>query len=437
MGAITTAPRHGPPGGGFCRACRLLLAALFCSATLSGCFLHRFALFKPEAPPPPADSLVLGADGLRPEQAPAKDSPEADLIGARELFRQKEYSRAEHLFHYLAENTKNPAPLAAEARYYEAECLRMQGYYPTAADTYADLLNRFPNNPYKEQAIEHMFEIADFWLKDTREEMKESEEVRKGKRWFVWPRFVSFDRTKPVLDREGRALEKLEQVHWRGGDTPLSDKALFLAGSVKMYREDFREADRYFSEIHERHPNSPLAPKAVELAIQAKHLSTGGSDYDSRKAAEARKLIQSAMNNYPELARDKREFLSDQVARIDFQQAEKDYKIAEFYKRTGHPASAYFYYELVARRYPYTKYAQLAAEKRDAIKEKADREKLEKGIGPSTPAPGAAARPATPPRAELLPPPRQPNAQSTPQPGTPPSQGAPGTVPPGGGPPGG
>jgi len=424
-----------------------VLAALWCSATLSGCFLHNFSYFKPPAPPPPAESVVLGADGLRPEQAPAPGTPEADLVGARELFRQKKYSEAEHLFHYLAENKKNPAPLAAEARFYEAECLRMEKYYPTAADTYADLLNRFPNNPYKEQAIEHMFEIADYWLKDTRDEMKENEEVRKGKRWFVWPHFVTFDRTKPFLDREGRALEKLEQVHWRGGDTPLSDKALFLAGSVKMYREDFREADRYFSEIHERHPNSPLAPKAVELAIQAKHLSTGGSDYDSRKAAEARKLIESAMRNYPELARDKKEFLIEQSARIDFQQAEKDYKIAEFYKRTGHPASAFFYYELVARRYPNTKYAKLAADKRDELKFKAAQEKIEKGANPSK-VPPPSPQPSTPPRAELLPPPRPnapgaaPAAPAAPTaPATPPvppeTLGTPKPVPPGGGPPGG
>jgi hypothetical protein len=36
------------------------------------------------------------------------------------------------------------------------------------------------------------------------------------------------------------------------------------------------------------------------------------------------------------------------------QAAEKEFQIAEFYRRTGNPASARFYYDLVARRYPET-----------------------------------------------------------------------------------
>ena len=83
------------------------------------------------------------------------------------------------------------------------------------------------------------------------------------------------------------------------------------------------------------------------MAIIAKNLSTGGSDYDGRKAAEARKLVDAALRNYPELANDdkKHEFLVRQLARHHLQQAEKDFKMAEFCERTGHPGSAYFQYE--------------------------------------------------------------------------------------------
>ena len=76
----------------------------------------------------------------------------------------------------------------------------------------------------------------------------------------------------------------------------------------------------------------------MELAIICKNLSTGGSEYDGRKVAEARKLVQAALENYPELADKKRDFLMRQLVGINLQQAEKDFKIAEFYKRTGTPA---------------------------------------------------------------------------------------------------
>src|SRR5262249_21912498 len=160
--------------------------------------------------------------------------------------------------------------------------------------------------------------------------MREDKERREGKRWAVWPRFFAWDRTKPFMDREGRAVEKLEQVRLFDLNGPLADHALFMCGTVKLYHENYREADHYFSQIHATHPNSPLAPKAVELAIFCKHMSTGGADYDGRKVAEARKLVQAAFQSYPELARDKEKFLTEQLIGINMQQAEKDFKIAEF-----------------------------------------------------------------------------------------------------------
>ena len=143
---------------------------------------------------------------------------------------------------------------------------------------------------------------------------------------------------------------------------------------MKYYDENFAEADYYFSQIHERHPNSPLAEQAVELGIISKHLSTGGSDYDGRKAAEARILVNSALNNYPGLASEKQQFLMDQLKNISYQQAEKDFKMAEFWARTGHPGSAFFYFELVLRRYPGTKFAELATVRRDQLRAAAEKE---------------------------------------------------------------
>jgi polysaccharide biosynthesis/export protein len=52
-------------------------------------------------------------------------------------------------------------------------------------------------------------------------------------------------------------------------------------------------------------------------------------------------------------------------------QAEKDFAIAEFYRRSGHRASALFYYELVYRRYPDTAIAQRAAERLRELRKEA------------------------------------------------------------------
>jgi hypothetical protein len=53
-------------------------------------------------------------------------------------------------------------------------------------------------------------------------------------------------------------------------------------------------------------------------------------------------------------------------------QAEKDFRLAEFYRRTSHAGTAYFYYQLVCRRYPGTKWAARAAERLGELRKKAD-----------------------------------------------------------------
>jgi outer membrane protein assembly factor BamD (BamD/ComL family) len=381
-----------------------LMGLMLCGLCSCAGVWDRFDLFKPKIPTDmETESLVLGAEGLTAEKQSKTAMPEEvnkALAAAREHFRKEEYDKAEPLFVYVADKDKNPAPAIQEAMYYRAECLRLTGHYPKAADVYAGLLNKFPNTQYREQCVQRMFDIANYWLDDTRKEMREEKEKEEGKRWWVWPRFVSFEKSKPLLDREGRAIEKLEQVRLHDLNGPLADQALWMCGIVKMYNENYRDADTYFSQIPNRHPESPLAPAALEYAIFCKHMSTGGSDYDGRKTAEARKLVQTAFRSYPSLANDpqKREYLEKQVKFIDLQQAEKDYKMAEFYRRTGHPGSAYFYFQLVRQRYPETKYARMAEDSWNKLRETL----VEKQVDSQVPAPPPAqepwpAGPVTPP----------------------------------------
>jgi hypothetical protein len=54
------------------------------------------------------------------------------------------------------------------------------------------------------------------------------------------------------------------------------------------------------------------------------------------------------------------------------QQAEKDFKMGEFYRRTGHPGAACFYYEVVCRRYPGTQAAKQAGQRLCEVRKKAE-----------------------------------------------------------------
>ena len=288
------------------RLASLLVAPLLACV---GCFSTGLPWAAAPAADPGIDSFVLRPDG-KLESAPSAAALPAELSrqleAARDAYRKERYDKAERLFGAIADKDKNPPVAVQEAWYYRAECLRLTGLLPKACDSYAALLNRFPSTGYREQCCQRMYDIACFWLKDTEQEMKEDEERRKGKRWVVVPRWFSTDwNAKPFFDREGRAIEALDRVRLHDITGPLADQALYRCGVVKMYHENYREADHYFSQIHARHPDSKLAAKSIELAVFCKQMSTGGSIYDGRKTAEARKLIQVALSSYPELANDK------------------------------------------------------------------------------------------------------------------------------------
>ena len=356
-----------------------------------GCTWDRWNLFTPPpAPPPPAESLVLRGDKLEADPVGKSGKAAAELAGAEDVYRKGDYVTAEKIFRGIADNTKNSPQVAEEARFYEAECLRRQKKYPKAADVYHKMLVDFPSGAFREQGVQHMFEIANYWLEDTRKEMEEVKEVEEHKRWVVWPEwFHPVDPTKPFFDEEGRAIEKLEQVRYNDMMGPLADKSLFLTGSIKFYHKDYKDAEHSFSQLVEFHPNSPFASQAVKLAIISKELCNGGPDYDGRKVVEARKLVDSAFRNYPELAHKESEFLNRQLFSISMQQAEKDYRVAEFYERTGKPCSAFFCYEIVRRRYPGTKYFDKASARINDLRAKVEKEQEKKnqakppGAGPA------------------------------------------------------
>jgi outer membrane protein assembly factor BamD (BamD/ComL family) len=366
-----------PPSGR--RQARWLgpLAALLL-VTANGCTWDRWYLFTDPPPLLPAESLVLRGDHLEPDVPSHQEAAVGLLATGHEMYRKGDFEHAELVFHKVQTNKKTTPALAEEAIFYEAESLRQQRCYPKAADTYNKLLNEFKSGAYREQCIERMFEIANFWLADTRAQMVAEQEKAAGKRWVVWPEFLHFDREKPLLDEPGRAVEKLEQVRYNDMTGPYADKALFLAGGVKFFNADYKEADFYYHQIVEMHPNSPFAPQAIKLDIICKQLANGGAAYDGRNVAEARRLVDTALRSYPELASKEADFLNRQLLSITNQQAQKDFEAAEFYGRTGHPCSAYFCYAVVRQRYPGTHYADLAGKRMAELNVKIEEEERKK-----------------------------------------------------------
>lgn len=421
-----------------CQRRTILVCTILGLTSAGGCTWDRFHLFNKDdgLPAMAGDSMVLRGDKLEPDKASTDEKHAARLAQGHELYRQADYPQAKKIFHKIAQDKKAIPRLAEEARFYEAECLRRQQRYPDACDTYNKLLTDFPSGAHRDEAVQHMFEIANYWLDDTRKEMRDEKE--KGKNSLRMPDLTlcHFEKSKPFLDERGRAIEALEHVYVNSMNTTnakaIGEQALFMLGTIKAYQEEYLEADYYFTQFVEQFKDSKNAPKALEMAIFCKHMGTGGSDYDGRKVAEARDLIYKARANYPELASRQNVFLDRQMVGINLQQAEKDFKTAEFYRRTGHPGAAYFYYGIVRRRYPNTPFFDRATERMHELRKKEEAALLKSGIplepgdapteekgGPElAPQPRRLGQPPSPDHSEQAPAPRklEPQPDATPLP---------------------
>jgi outer membrane protein assembly factor BamD (BamD/ComL family) len=312
----------------------------------------------------PQGQMVLGNGDVRePQKIPVYGG---DLAGAKLLFNDKKYAEAEPIFERIAESKKNTFTIIEEAMFHQAECLYQRRKYPQAADHLIHLLNTFPSAVNRKAAGDLLYAIANYWLDETRDDMEAEKAYQEGRRsWPVMPSFPVhfFDETMPDFDIEGRACKCLEAIWMTNPREELGEKALFMLGSVKFFRESYKDADHYFYQIVENWPNGKYVTKALEMSIICKEICTGGADYDGRRLQEARELITRARNSYPEMAKTADPFLVKQAIAITQLQAQKDFNIAGFYERTGHPGSAYFYYEIVKRRYPGTELADKAVKR--------------------------------------------------------------------------
>ena len=361
----------------------------------------------------PKDSLTLtGAGGL--ERAPVDPGLRQEFEAAKRLFDEKKYAEAEPAFHRLVRANSEPQwwefswvvpedtnkseiqskrrggkginPVCEAALFYEAESQRMQKNYRTSADTYTKLLVEFPRSQFTQGACRGLFEIADYWLEPTRRQMDEYQEQIKGKRWMVTPAmYVHFTKDMPSMDAEGHATAVLNTIRNHDIKGEMGRKALLYLGTIHFFRQDYREADFYFTRLYEEYPNDKDAARAIKQSVICKQLVTGGSAYDLRGVEESKKLLMASIGAYPEMARDE-DWIRTQLTSINTQQADRDFKIAEFYQRTGHPGSAYFYYELVCRRYPNSDYATKAAQRKTELKGKAEKEQqVDRSLLPATP----------------------------------------------------
>ncbi|REJ87557.1 MAG: outer membrane protein assembly factor BamD [Planctomycetota bacterium] len=335
----------------------------------------------------------------------------AEFEAAQALYDQGEYRAAERAFTSLARQrsraqqtwqsrveelfAREPVssldgygdPIEEDALFMVGETQFARQRYASAQDSYGRLLEKYPSTRHLDQVTGRLFQIARTWLgvpqqaqsEDGIELVSHSEDGRETPKVEVasgpanWPVVPNlFDRTRPVFDTNGRAMQALESI-WRHDATgPLADDALMLQATYYQRKGDFVEAARLYALLRETYPDSSHVQDAVILGSHVTLASYSGPEYEGRALQDARQLKQIALQSFSELSEDQRERLNEELELIAQQEAERDWKLVEFYLRKNQPASVALHCNRIINRYPNTPLAARAWEVLRAQEEEFD-----------------------------------------------------------------
>ena len=292
-----------------------------------------------------------------------------ELDKAKAVFDEKKYALAEPMFRKIAKKYKDK-PIEEDAMFYIAECQYNLEQYPRAQDSYDELLNKYTSTRYIDQIPRRLFHIAKTWL-NSPQPAKEVEQVefvqdaedKPVQKEPLKPYLATLapnvtDKTRPLFDPEGRALQALKSIWLKDPTGPLADDALMMSATHHMRRRDFKEADDLFNIIRSEYPQSEHAQTAYLLGSHVKLLTYQGSAYDGKQLEEAQKLTESTLRLFSDL--DEKEKLQTKLYQMTEARAARDWENVQFYLRKGQKTSAAFYCEVVLREHPNSSYAAKA-----------------------------------------------------------------------------
>ncbi len=257
--------------------------------------------------------VLLLAGLVRAEEAKIRKANlrlRIELDSAHALLRQGDPVAAEQAFRQIADQLEELNPATDEARFYQAECLRLQARYPQAARVYVQALREYPFGERRTQAIQVLYGLANYWLDDTREEIR----LRQSGSWvlplaWVW----TWNPSKPFLTQEAEAMNLLEVVTFSDPTGPLAEKALFLMGSVHFFRCHYAEAAGCFTRLVQEHPESPLAPLGLVRAVVARRRSLATGPSDQIRLAELIQLVSGGLADRRYVDEEDRDLLCRQL----------------------------------------------------------------------------------------------------------------------------
>ncbi|MGH7201152.1 MAG: outer membrane protein assembly factor BamD [Planctomycetaceae bacterium] len=371
---------------------RLLLLPALC-LVLAGCQSLNLARLNPwyqtdeelasiEGVAGPLERILRVSGEGHDRQTLAPEAGREEYAAAEQLFDKGEYRAAEKEFKSLAKKYKD-APVGEDAQFMRAECQFHRKRYSWAQDSYDELMKEYPSSRHLEMVTRRQFLIAQHWLPELKNvSTSEIQQVnyddlrstpgpkRQGPSWTeptrkipLLPNFT--DRTRPVFDTQGRALQALRSIWLNDPTGPLADDALMLTASYHFRKGDYEEADRVYTILREEYPKSPHLQAAFVLGSHVKLMSYQGAQYDGTTLRESAELKESIIRLFPEADRERH---LEEIRKLEEAKAGHEWQMVEFYRKKGDPQAMAVYCREVLRLYPRTTYADRARQTLNELK---------------------------------------------------------------------
>lgn len=388
----------------------LALCAIFLSEGCGSLGLRReknLARRSPEGPSGvagPTERKLLANRWKRERQARGKD-PEMDRAlakydAAEALYNAGKYSEAEDAFKKLAKERRGTYenlrsrwerwwgmqsadeidpyvnygdPVEEDSLFMVAESQFAQKRYSWSQDSYDTLLTKYPSTRHMEPSTRRLFRIAMYWL-DFSSDVGSDGDVKLASHETINPAKPPkapqvppipiipniSDRTRPVFDSHGRALQALRSIWLHDAAGPLADDALILSANHHLRTGDFVEATRLYKLLREQYPDSPHFQDAHLLGAYVTMASYEGSTYDGAPLNEAKQLKQTALQLFPNITEEERARLEKDVRRLDDAEIGRLWDRVEFYKAKNQPQSVAVYCHVLINKFPESRFAEQA-----------------------------------------------------------------------------
>jgi len=267
-----------------------------------------------------------------------KETAELQIEYARTLMTQGEFKRALHETEKFVQFYPND-PLADQNQYLRGEIRMAQEEWRDAAKEFQQVITGYPNTSLYEKAIAKQYEIGDKLFEKGQKQIK--------KRWAIY-------RKRPLR----RAAEVYAMVVDNQPFTAAAAEAQYKIGLCHYTRKQYTEAAYEYQRVVEDYAASDWVDEASYGLVMCYYDAALPPDYDQSSSALAVDAVDRYLAKYPNDERgadlkEKRQKMRNLIA-------EQRVKIAKFYEKRREFDSARICYDVVAKEYADTPYAEKA-----------------------------------------------------------------------------